>query len=107
MHIQGIKGRDNLLKVKASRNKHRCYLFSARFLKAEKFLCTICITKKSGCAVKRNRIRRWFKEAIQQQYKLKPFIINMFLFVIPIQSIDYYSVKVEIEKLFSNLSSDN
>lgn len=102
MNIKGIKGRNNLLKVKASKLKYRCYLFTTRFLLEDNFRCTICITKKSGNAVKRNQIRRWFRSSFQEQYKINPFNISMFVFVIP-GIINYHIVKSEVIKLFSHL----
>jgi ribonuclease P protein component len=99
--IKGVKGRKALLKVKASKQKYKCCLFSARILKEQDFSCTICITKKTGNAVCRNKIRRWFRTAFQEQYKIHSMNLHIFLFVLPIPfSFTYNDVKAQTEKFF-------
>ena len=99
MRIKGIKGRKSLLEIKNSKNKFKCLFFFAKFSKAEDFRCTICITKKSGSAVVRNKIRRWFRSSLQNQQKIHNLNLHMFLFVLPI-AIDFECVEYNIRKLF-------
>jgi ribonuclease P protein component len=99
VRIKGIKGRENLLEVKASKNRYRCHLFTAKILKKKGFYCTICITKKSGCAVIRNKVRRWFRVAFQEQYQIYPIDMHGFFFVFPVK-IDFLGVRNEVKKFF-------
>ncbi len=66
----------------------------------------ICISKKNGNSVQRNKMKRWAREVYKEQEKLlkKGFnIVILYKKSTTIQDIDYYKIKDEIVKCFKDL----
>jgi len=109
-YTKSLKGSINFKRVlkqgKYVSGKHISIYIKKNNLQTEMNLLGICVSKKHGNSVVRNKLKRWVRETyytLENDIKKNYNIVILYRKGIDVEKLDYFVVKDEITNLFTKI----